>query len=270
MPEGERTGADTEPTPGSRSPMLCAQPRRRTADELGGGERRLHQALVHALGVLPGEQDLGGRAGGHRQLAADRDGVAQAGRPVGGGDADPEVALAAIQLGRLAGDVAQAGQHGSGRREQPVLASGRGQLAESRAEHEPALDIAADEAMMFEGDRESMGRRAGQPGGRHEAGERCWSRFECGQHERGFVENADSARVVHVLILPYRIVRRNSTLVGGTVGKTLAEKIWDDHVVRSAQGEPDLLYIDLHLIHEVTSPQAFDGLRLVRPAGPSS
>lgn len=46
------------------------------------------------------------------------------------------------------------------------------------------------------------------------------------------------------------------------MGKTLAEKVWDDHVVRSAAGEPDLLYIDLHLIHEVTSPQAFDGLRL--------
>ncbi|HRC42352.1 3-isopropylmalate dehydratase large subunit [Nostocoides sp.] len=43
---------------------------------------------------------------------------------------------------------------------------------------------------------------------------------------------------------------------------TLAEKIWADHVVRSADGEPDILYIDLHLIHEVTSPQAFDGLRL--------
>jgi len=46
------------------------------------------------------------------------------------------------------------------------------------------------------------------------------------------------------------------------MGKTLAEKIWDEHVVRQADGEPDLLYIDLHLIHEVTSPQAFDGLRL--------
>jgi 3-isopropylmalate/(R)-2-methylmalate dehydratase large subunit len=44
--------------------------------------------------------------------------------------------------------------------------------------------------------------------------------------------------------------------------KTLSEKIWDDHLVRSADGEPDLLYIDLHLVHEVTSPQAFDGLRL--------
>ena len=46
------------------------------------------------------------------------------------------------------------------------------------------------------------------------------------------------------------------------MAKTLAEKVWDEHVVRSAQGEPDLLFIDLHLIHEVTSPQAFEGLRL--------
>jgi 3-isopropylmalate/(R)-2-methylmalate dehydratase large subunit len=46
------------------------------------------------------------------------------------------------------------------------------------------------------------------------------------------------------------------------MGKTLAEKLWDSHVVRSARGEPDLLYIDMHLVHEVTSPQAFDGLRL--------
>jgi 3-isopropylmalate/(R)-2-methylmalate dehydratase large subunit len=47
-----------------------------------------------------------------------------------------------------------------------------------------------------------------------------------------------------------------------TQQQTLAEKIWDAHVVRTASGEPDLLYIDLHLLHEVTSPQAFDGLRL--------
>ena len=45
------------------------------------------------------------------------------------------------------------------------------------------------------------------------------------------------------------------------MGRTLAEKVWADHVVRSAEGEPDLLYIDLHLVHEVTSPQAFEGLR---------
>ncbi|GAB2833757.1 3-isopropylmalate dehydratase large subunit [Actinoallomurus bryophytorum] len=46
------------------------------------------------------------------------------------------------------------------------------------------------------------------------------------------------------------------------MGRTLADKVYDAHVVRSAEGEPDVLYIDLHLIHEVTSPQAFDGLRM--------
>jgi 3-isopropylmalate/(R)-2-methylmalate dehydratase large subunit len=49
---------------------------------------------------------------------------------------------------------------------------------------------------------------------------------------------------------------------GAGVGLTLAEKVWERHVVHRAPGEPDLLYVDLHLVHEVTSPQAFDGLRL--------
>ncbi len=44
--------------------------------------------------------------------------------------------------------------------------------------------------------------------------------------------------------------------------RTIAEKIWDEHLVRREEGHPDLLYIDLHLVHEVTSPQAFESLRL--------
>ncbi len=46
------------------------------------------------------------------------------------------------------------------------------------------------------------------------------------------------------------------------MSRTLAQKIWDRHVVRSAPGEPDLLFVDLHLIHEVTTPQAFESMRL--------
>lgn len=46
------------------------------------------------------------------------------------------------------------------------------------------------------------------------------------------------------------------------MGKTLYEKIWDRHIVVRGQEQPDILYIDLHLVHEVTSPQAFDGLRI--------
>src|SRR5215467_4412435 len=44
--------------------------------------------------------------------------------------------------------------------------------------------------------------------------------------------------------------------------KTLFEKVWEQHLVAEPANEPALLYIDLHLVHEVTSPQAFDGLRL--------
>jgi 3-isopropylmalate/(R)-2-methylmalate dehydratase large subunit len=46
------------------------------------------------------------------------------------------------------------------------------------------------------------------------------------------------------------------------MGLTLLDKVWERHVVRRGEGAPDLLYIDLHLVHEVTSPQAFEGLRL--------
>src|SRR5690242_15007809 len=46
------------------------------------------------------------------------------------------------------------------------------------------------------------------------------------------------------------------------MGRTLFDKVWESHVVRRSDGEPPLLYIDLHLVHEVTSPQAFESLRL--------
>src|SRR5438477_4059857 len=46
------------------------------------------------------------------------------------------------------------------------------------------------------------------------------------------------------------------------MGQTLLDRVWESHLVRRADGVPDLLYIDLHLVHEVTSPQAFDGLRM--------
>ncbi|HWH27268.1 MAG TPA: 3-isopropylmalate dehydratase large subunit [Pseudolysinimonas sp.] len=55
----------------------------------------------------------------------------------------------------------------------------------------------------------------------------------------------------------------NTPMVTSTAAKTLAEKVWDAHLVaKGDNGEPDLIYIDLHLVHEVTSPQAFDGLRM--------
>src|SRR6218665_3342878 len=58
----------------------------------------------------------------------------------------------------------------------------------------------------------------------------------------------------------------NTTPAGASRLRTLAEKVWDNHIVsRGEDGSPDLLYIDLHLVHEVTSPHAFDGLRMAGP-----
>jgi 3-isopropylmalate/(R)-2-methylmalate dehydratase large subunit len=48
------------------------------------------------------------------------------------------------------------------------------------------------------------------------------------------------------------------------MGLTLLDKVWDNHVAQRVEGQPDLLYVDLHLVHEVTSPQAFEALRLAR------
>ncbi len=60
----------------------------------------------------------------------------------------------------------------------------------------------------------------------------------------------------------HKIPRLALRKVVALVARTLGQKLWDSHVVRTAEGEPDLLYVDLHLVHEVTSPQAFEGLRM--------
>jgi len=49
--------------------------------------------------------------------------------------------------------------------------------------------------------------------------------------------------------------------LSGNLTKTLSQKVWDSHIVHEEPGAPSLIYIDLHLVHEVTSPQAFQGLR---------
>src|SRR5205085_7452413 len=67
---------------------------------------------------------------------------------------------------------------------------------------------------------------------------------------------------LHCVPPPGHSIPHYETVTVAETAKTLSEKLWDRHVVRSAEGEPDLLYIDLHLVHEVTSPQAFDGLRM--------
>ena len=171
LPPGERIGAETDATPCSRSPTDCAQPRRRIPERAAAENCGVLEAAVHPLRVLPGQQDLGGRAGAHGQLRADGDRVAQARRALGGGDAHPVLALAAPQLRGLAGDVAEAGQHGAGRGEQPVLAGGGGQLGETRAEDEAALHVAGDQSVVLQGHRKAVRRGSGEAGARDQSGE---------------------------------------------------------------------------------------------------
>ena len=125
---------------------------------------------------------------------------------LGGGDADAVLALAAPELGGLAGDVAQSREHRAGGGEQPVLAGGGGELGEPRAEHEAALHVAGDQAVVLEGDGEPVRGRAGQAGAGDQAREGGRSGLEGGEHEGGLVEHAHAAGVVHMAILPSQIM----------------------------------------------------------------
>lgn len=130
LPDGERTGADTDATPGLRSATDCDQPRRRTVARATAEKRGRRQPAL-MLRILPSQQDLGRRAGAHRQLRPHRDRVPQPGRT-------PAAAAHARRRSRrrnsrrLAGDVAQSVEHGPGRRQQAILASAAAASSVSR------------------------------------------------------------------------------------------------------------------------------------------
>src|SRR5665647_3058991 len=75
-------------------------------------------------------------------------------------------------------------------------------------EHESTLHVTCHKAVVLEGYREAMRRRAGEPGGADELGQGRGPGFERAQNDGGLVQNADSARVVHHMILPSQSLRR--------------------------------------------------------------
>ena len=98
-----------------------------------------------------------------------------------------------------------------------------------------------------------------QPGGRDKVGESHRTRFERRQDGHGLVDHANTDYVCLTSRTMY--LRLRDASFGDTAYEDPPQKVWDRHVVHS-DPDGDLLYVDLHLIHEVTSPQAFDGLRL--------
>ena len=192
LPPWPRTGAETEATPASRSAALAAQPRRRTPARVGRGEPGAAQPAVHPLALLPGEQHLGGRAGDHRQRAADRHGVPQPACPLRGRDADPDVGLPPVKLRAFPCHVAKLVQYRLGDGEQPVLAGRRGELGDPRAEHEPALHIPGQQPVMLEGNRDPVRGWPREPGRRDELRQRGRTALHRGEHRQRLVEHADA------------------------------------------------------------------------------
>src|SRR5699024_4556738 len=74
------------------------------------------------------------------------------------------------------------------------------------------------------------------------------------------IQNQTNRRVANCNLNTYAKIKERGHEMGKP--KTIIQKMWENNVVHQEEGKPDLLYIDLHLVHEVTSPQAFEGLRM--------
>ena len=250
-----RTGALTLATPASRSPTLSAQPRRRTAASSRAGIPNVAASSAHASNTLPPEPSSSGSTAPSGTVSR---------RPLG-----RSCAATQTRWSPFAHDTAA-----RSRRSLPLSWASIGcaivarprsaaapHAASAGAEHESPCTVACEGAVALECDREpvnAVGR--GRPVCTHEVGERARALARDRVEDVHCpVEHLDPACYTdHEAILASHIVRQETN----DMASTLSEKIWERHVVRSAAGEPDLLYIDLHLVHEVTSPQAFDGLRL--------
>jgi hypothetical protein len=101
--------------------------------------------------------------------------------------------LPAEDLRALARGVAQGEQYRTGRGDQTVLAGGRSQLDQPAAQDEPALDVAADQPVVDQGQRQAVDSRPGKPGGSHQLGQSCGPGLQCIQHHGCFIDDSDPA-----------------------------------------------------------------------------
>ena len=157
--------------------------------------------------VFPREQDLGGGAGLHGKLSTHRDGVPETDGALSGGYADSPVALAAEDLGALAGGVAKLHQDWSCGGDEAVLAGGGGQLNEPAAEHEPALDVAADQPVVDQCQGKPVDSGPGEASCGHKLRQGGGPGLKCVKHMGRFINDTDSTRIVHVMILPSHYLR---------------------------------------------------------------
>ena len=164
------TGADTLATPSSRSSTLATH------------------------GPVVAVEHAAGAADRERQPRADRDDRAELAGRLDRLHAHPGVAVAHEELHGLAGLLVEPRQGGPGRRPHGHrLGRLVPEADEPQPEAEATVVVAAHEAVRLEGDREPVGRRAAQPGGVHQLGQRAGRGLERGQHRHRLVEHADTA-----------------------------------------------------------------------------
>ena len=213
-PDGPRTGAETEATPGSRSPTLCAQPRRRTAE----------RAVALNLAPCSPRWSRSGSSQARRICAAepasmvrlDPTGI-ESRRPTGRSAAATQMRWSPWRRNSWALSFVWSR---SAPRTGPAAASSRSSPAADASsarrgsEDEAALHVAGDEAVVLEGDGEAVRGRAGEPRGADELGESGRTGLEGAQHGGRLVEDADPTGVVHALILPSQCLRRKFRRAG--------------------------------------------------------
>src|SRR3954451_10910707 len=278
LPLGERTGADTEATPCSRSPMDWAQPRRRIPDSAVAENaafcrpRWIRSGSSHASRIWAADPA--------RMVSCEPTGIVSR-RPLGRSAAATHTRCSPCRRHSCADSpvmsrsLARTGPAAARRRSSPAAAASSARRGPST--NRPCMSRATRRwCSSATASRWAVGRarpvpatrpaRVAGPDSRAASTRAALSRtptpLELSIYQYCRLRSWDArVRFPHTGIRGR--VDGDLALEGSSaVGKTLAEKVWDEHVVRTADGEPDLLYIDLHLIHEVTSPQAFDGLRL--------
>ena len=99
---------------------------------------------------------------------------------------------------------------GPGGGDEPVLAGGGGQLHQAAAEHEPALDVAADQPVVDQRQGQPVHGGPGQPRGGHQLRQGGGAGLKCVKHMGRFIDDTDSTRIVHVMILPSHYLRCKS------------------------------------------------------------
>ena len=147
---------------------------------------------MQTVGILPSQKNLGGGTGFHRQHGTHGNGITQAGGAFHSGDAHALIALAAVNLRRLASTIEQGLQDRAGGGQQTILACCGGKFGETGAEYESAMLVAQYETVAFQCNSQTMCGRSSETGGGHKLSQRRRAGFQCVKNLYSFIKDANA------------------------------------------------------------------------------